>query len=317
MTSKAGSRVIAIEEHYVHPELAATFANWRSGQPASIVDRLLDFNEIRLAEMDQAGIDVQVLSHAPPATQQLGVDKAVPMARRVNDALHQAILRHPTRFAGFAALPTIDPVASADELERAVDKLGFKGAMVHGLTDGRFLDEKPFWPIFERAEALDVPIYVHPAMPHKSVADAYYRDHAVLAGAAWGFGVETATHALRLILSGVFDAYPGLKIILGHLGEGLPFSLWRVNDIVQRTNKLPRSLREYFCEHFYLTTSGNFSIPALQCSMLEMGADRILFSVDWPWASNVDGVRFIESSPISPDDREKMLHGNAERLLRL
>jgi predicted TIM-barrel fold metal-dependent hydrolase len=315
MTTKTGSRIIAIEEHYAHPELTAAFKNW--SQPAAIIDRLLDLNELRLREMDQAGIDVQVLSHASPATQQIDADASITLSRRINDALYETIRGNPTRFAGFGVLPTSDPKAAADELERVVTKLGFKGAMIHGLAQGRFLDEKQFWPIFERAQALDVPLYMHPTKPHQAVVDAYYKDYPVLIGAAWGFGVETATQGLRLCLSGVFDAYPRLKIILGHLGEGIPFSLWRANDVVQREGKLKKSLRQYFCEHFYITTSGNFSFPALQCCMLEMGSDRIIFSVDWPWASNTEGVHFLENCPISLDDREKMLHGNVEKLLRM
>jgi 2,3-dihydroxybenzoate decarboxylase len=317
MTTKTGSRIIAIEEHYAHPQLMDTFGDYRVHQPKSILERLLDLGELRIREMDQAGIDVQVLSHASPATQRLEGDAAVTMARQINDALHETIRQTPERFAGFAVLPTAQPLAAADELERVVGKLGFKGAMIHGQANGLFLDHKKFWPIFERAQALDVPIYIHPTKPHQAVIDAYYKDYPVLIGAAWGFGVETATQGLRLCLSGIFEAYPKLKIILGHLGEGIPFSLWRANDIVQRDTKLPKSLRDYFCEHFYITTSGNFSFPALQCCMLEMGADRIIFSVDWPWASNVEGVHFMENCPISPDDREKMLHGNVERLLRM
>jgi 2,3-dihydroxybenzoate decarboxylase len=267
--------------------------------------------------MDEAGVDVQVLSHASPATQMLDGDGAVSLAAAVNDALHEAVLRHPNRFAGFAVLPTSNPAAAADELERSVTSLGFKGAMIHGLAAKLFLDDKRFWPIFERAAELNVPLYMHPSTPHPAVIEAYYKDYPTLIRAGWGFGVETATQAFRLILSGLFDAYPKLKIILGHLGEGVPFSLWRADSIMTREAKLARSLRDYFCEHFYLTTSANFSFPALQCCILEIGVDRIMFSVDWPWASNLEGVDFIDRLPLSSEDKDKILHGNAERLLRM
>ncbi len=178
-----------------------------------------------------------------PSTQRLDPETAVGLARNVNDRLAQAISPHPDRFAGFAALPTPDPKAAADELERAVTQLRFKGATVHGLTNGVFLDDKRFWPIFERAQALDAPLYVHPAVPHRAVAEAYYQDYLTdfpaLRTAAWGFTVETATHAIRLVLSGVFDVYPDVKIILGHMGEGLPFLLWRINHALSRPGNRP------------------------------------------------------------------------------
>jgi predicted TIM-barrel fold metal-dependent hydrolase len=317
MTTKTGSRVIALEEHYANPEWLEVFKSVKGYQPAAIMDRLLDLGELRIREMDAAGIDVQVLSHTSPATQIGDADSTMRMAVRMNDALAETVRQHPDRFAAFAVLPTPDPAAAADELERVVTKLGFKGAMIHGLTNGVFFDDKRFWPIFARAQELDVPLYIHPSMPHPAVIEAYYKDYPGLIRASWGFGVEAGTQGLRLIMSGVFDAYPRLKIILGHLGEGIPFSLWRTDAYIARDTPLPRRVREYFCEHFYITTSGNFSFPALQCCMLEMGADRIMFSVDYPWSENVEGVAFMESIPVSRDDRDKMLHKNVERLLRL
>jgi 2,3-dihydroxybenzoate decarboxylase len=271
--------------------------------------------------MDEAGIDLQVLSHGAPATQRFDAETGKRLARLANDRLHETVNAHPTRYAGFAALPTADPKASADELERAVTKLGFKGAMVHGLTNGVFFDDKRFWPIFERAEKLDVPLYLHPGLPHPAVVEAYYKDYlkdfpAILT-AAWGFTVETATQGIRLILSGAFDAYPNLKIILGHMGESLPFSLWRIDQGLSRASKMPRTFRDYFCTHFWITTSGNFSTPALLCSMLEMGVDRVLFSVDYPYVMNAPGTKWMDGVPLSAEDKEKILSGNAKRLLRL
>ncbi|MCC6534370.1 MAG: amidohydrolase [Burkholderiales bacterium] len=316
----AGKFVIALEEHYCDEALAATF-DGPEGRAPEIRKRLLDLGELRLSEMDEAGIDLQVISHSAPSAQRLDSESAVRLARGANDRLHQAIARHPDRFAGFAALPTPDPKAAADELERSVTKLGFKGAMVHGLTNGVFFDDKRFWPIMERAQALDVPIYLHPAVPHKAVIDAYYRDYVEkypqITNAAWGFTVETATQGVRMVLSGAFDAYPNLKIILGHLGEGLPFLLWRIDMALNRPGGAPVAFRDAFNRNVWITTSGNFSTPALICSMLEMGVDRILYSVDWPFVRNLPGSRWIQDLQVSNEDREKILSGNAKRLLKL
>jgi 2,3-dihydroxybenzoate decarboxylase len=314
------TQVIALEEHYWDAELAAHF-DGPEARTSALSQRLLDLGALRLKEMDEAGIDVQVLSHASPSTQRLNPETAVELAVRVNDRLRDSIAAYPDRFAGFAVLPTPDPAAAADELERAVTRLGFKGAMVHGLTNGVFFDDQRFWPVFERAQALDVPIYIHPAAPHPAVVEAYYRDYVkdfpALLTAGWGFTVETATQGIRLILSGVFDAYPGLKIILGHMGESLPFSLWRINHALSRPGNQPMPFRDYFCRHFYITTSGNFSTPALLCSMMEIGVDRILFSVDWPFVENPPGTKWMEDVPLCVEDKEKILNGNARRLLKL
>ena len=312
-------QVIAIEEHYFDSEIVNQYDETLK-RPA-LRNRLEDLGAKRLKDMDEAGIDIQVLSHAAPGTHLMDAASAVPLARRANDRLRETIRMNPQRFAGFATLPAIDPEAAADELERAVVRLEMKGAMVHGLTQGLFIDDKRFWPIFERAQALDVPIYVHPAIPHPAVIDAYYKDYAAafpsLVTAGWGFTVETATQGIRLVLSGIFDAYPRLKIILGHLGESLPFSLWRIDQALSRKGNRALSFRDTFCEHFYITTSGNFSNPALLCCVMEMGVDRILFAVDWPYVENRPGTAWMEQVPLCAEDREKILNGNAKRLLRM
>jgi 2,3-dihydroxybenzoate decarboxylase len=312
--------VIALEEHYYDAELAATF-DGPEGRGTEVCRRLLDLGALRLAEMDGAGIDVQVISHGAPSVQRLDAETAVWMAKGANDRLAEAIMRHPDRFAGFAALPTPDPEAAAAELDRAVTTLGFKGAMIHGLTNGVFLDDRRFWPIFERAQALDVPLYLHPAVPHRAVVETYYQDYLsdfpALLTAGWGFTVETATQGIRMVLSGAFEAYPRLKVILGHMGEGLPFLLWRLDQAFSRPGNRPISFREQFSEHVWITTSGNFSTPALICSMLELGVDRILFSVDYPFVQNPPGTAWLQSLQISPDDRAKIASGNARRLLKL
>lgn len=316
-------QVIAIEEHYLDDEVDE-LAGRRGGGGPGVREKLADLGELRIKEMDEAGIDIQVLSHCPQGAQAFAGDEAVALAVRVNDRLKQIVDDRPDRFAAFATLPTQAPAAAADELERCVDKLGFKGAMLHGLTDGRFHDNKEFWPIFERAAALDVPVYIHPGPPHPAVVEAYLKDYAdkysVILGPAWGFTIETATAGLRLVLSGVCDAYPNLKIILGHMGEGLPFLLWRIDYTLTnfaRETSEAIAFRDIFCEHFYITTSGNFSNPALLCSAMEMGMDRILFSVDWPYVENKPGTDWMREITWGREDREKILSGNAKALLKM
>src|SRR5712671_1944241 len=310
--------IIALEEHYLDPEVKQYGG---PGAGPEIVQRLDDLSVLRLKEMDEAGIDIQVLSHSIPGLQGVDAATGVPLARRVNDRLHEAVQRHPDRFAAFAALPTADPKAAADELERTVTRLGFKGAMIHGLTNGVFHDDKRFWPIFERAQALDVPLYMHPGIPQPAIIETYYKEYYQqypnLLRAAWGFTVETATQAIRLILGGVFEAHPRLKIILGHLGEGLPFYLWRINMGLTRDGAGPTWFRDTFSEHFWITTSGFFSDPALLCCMMEMGIDRILFSIDYPFVDNQPGAKWLETLPLSGEDKEKLLNGNVKRLLKM
>jgi predicted TIM-barrel fold metal-dependent hydrolase len=315
-------KIIALEEHYWDKEVASHFKErGPEMRIPALQERLYDLGALRLKEMDEAGIDLQILSHGAPATQRIDAEAAVPLARGANDRLHEVVQKNRGRFEGFAVLPTANPKAAADELERAVMKLGFKGAMIHGLTNDLFIDDKRFWPIFERAQALDVPLYMHPAVPHKAVIEAYYKDYLDqfpgLMTAAWGFGVETATQGIRLVLSGVFEKCPRLKIILGHLGEGLPFYLWRIDMALARQGNRSTPFRDTFREHFWITTSGNFSTPSLLCCVMEMGVDRILFSVDYPFVPNPPGVKWMEQVPLGPEDRAKILNGNATRLLKL
>jgi predicted TIM-barrel fold metal-dependent hydrolase len=318
--------VIALEEHYADPVVQAAAPQGDGGRPgrspmSSVFQRLPDLGEVRLREMDEAGIDVQVLSHIPSPVQQLNPETAVELAIGANNRLAEAIARHPDRLAGFAALPTPDPQAAAEELERCVRSLGFRGAMVHGRSQGLFHDDEPFYPIFERAEALDVPIYLHPGPPHPAVSEAYYQDYVEafpwLTSAAWGYTIDTANQAMRMILSGLFDRFPGLKVILGHLGEGLPFLLDRMDEAFKREGSRPVEFKKTFCEHFYVTTSGFFSTPALLCTILQMGIDRVMFSVDWPFVENLPGMRWMETVPLSDEDKAKMFNANARRLLKI
>jgi predicted TIM-barrel fold metal-dependent hydrolase len=285
-----------------------------------IVKQIADLGEERLRHMDAAGIDLQVLSFGQPGPQGFAADIAIPMARDANDILAAAVAKHPGRFAGFAALPTADPHAAARELERCVTELGFKGAMIHGHTQGAFLDEKKFWVIFEAAEKLGVPIYLHPAMPHPDAVKAYFAPYEELQGSAWGFAIDTSCHFLRIVFAGVFDAYPGLKMILGHLGEGLPFAMHRLNDhsvFSARRRGLKKAPIEYLRDNLVVTTSGNWYEPAFVCTLLALGADNILFAVDWPYEANNVGIEFLRKLSISEADREKIAHLNAERLLRI
>jgi 2,3-dihydroxybenzoate decarboxylase len=270
--------------------------------------------------MDAAGVDVQVLSFGSPGPQNFDAATAIPMARDANDRLYEAMQAHPDRFAGFAALATAAPEVAADELERCVTKLGFKGTMIHGHTQGSFLDERKYWPIFERAAALDVPIYLHPTYPHPDAVKAYFGGYEELARAGWGFAIDTSTHFLRIVFAGVFDAYPKLQFILGHLGEGLPFAMHRLNDHTYRSAKrrgLQRTPLEYLKQNMLVTTSGNWYPPAFLCTMLALGVDNILFAIDWPYEPNTAGMRFLDELTISDADKEKIAHGNAERILRM
>ena len=321
-------RIIAIEEHVttaLYEELPA-----RSGRSNTLAERskrlghdiaseLRNISNTRIAAMNEAGIDVQVLSLTIPGGQGLDAATAIKITRDANDRMADAAKAHPGRFAAFAALPTPDVAAAVKELERTVATLGFKGAMINGHTNGEFLDDKKFWPIFEAAQSLDVPIYLHPRDPHPG-AKFYFAGYPELATAAWGFTLDTVSHFLRLIFAGVFDTFPRLQFILGHLGEGIPFFLDRLEDHTHdavRRRGLKKSAAQVMRENVYVTTSGNFSTAAFQCTRDVLGLDRIIFSVDWPYESNKIGVDFLNHLPLAPAEKEKLAHGNATRLLKL
>ncbi len=321
MPTPSGTPVIALEEHYWDEELVNHLSGAEGTRSKDLLQRLYDLSDVRLREMDEAGIDMQILSHGAPSGQKLEADVAASLIRRVNDRLAVAVARNPSRLQGFAALPTIVPEAAADELERCVSEHKFHGAMVHGLTNGLFLDDKRFWPIFARAEKLDVPIYLHPSFPDGRVVDAYYKDYIndypMVMRAAWGYTVEAATQAIRLVLSGVFNEYPNLKFVIGHMGETLPFLLWRIDQALSRPGQESLSFRKTFCDHFWITTSGNFSTPALLCSMQEIGIDKIMFAVDWPFVANPPAMKWMKELQISQADKDKIFGGNAKKLFRL
>jgi predicted TIM-barrel fold metal-dependent hydrolase len=242
------------------------------------------------------------------------------MARDANERLFEVTKKYPGRFAGFAALPSADPEAAAGELERCVRKLGFVGAMIHSHQQGEFLDAKKYWVIWETAERLGVPIYLHPALPHPEVVKAYFQGYEELARAGWGFAVDTSCHFLRILFGGVFDAYPSLKIILGHLGEGLPFAMHRLNahtHAAAARRGLKKTPLEYLRDNLVVTTSGNWYEPAFVCTLLALGIDNILFAIDWPYEANRTGMEYLRKLSLSDDDRAKLAHRNAERLLKI
>jgi predicted TIM-barrel fold metal-dependent hydrolase len=289
-----------------------------------LIDQLCDIGEGRIADLDAAGIDVQVLSLTAPGVEQLAPVDAVAFARATNDTLAQAVRRHPDRLAGFAALPTPDPDAAADELRRAVGEHGFKGALINGHSRGRYLDDKVFWPILACAEELQVPLYLHPTPPPPStIKDLYEGNYGpeiagVLATAAWGWHIDTALHVLRLILSGALDRYPDLQLVIGHLGETLPFMLPRLERALPtQLSNLDRPVGAYLRENVHYTFSGFNWTPAFLDLLLQVGADRIMFSTDHPYAPMTQARSFLDQLPVSAADKERIAHGNAERLLRL
>lgn len=313
-------KIIAVEEHFMHSTLANHLGH-DAKQPTNIRDRLFDFTGIRISEMDSAGIDVQILSHQSPGSQRLPDEVAIEACENVNNALAHVIEENSNRFLGFSMLPTNLPNAAAAELKRSVEELGLKGAMIHGLSAGRMVDEEFFWPIFSQAEKLNVPIYLHPALPDQAVTVRYYspydESHPMLTRAAWGFGVEAGTQAIRMILSGIFDKHPNLRIILGHLGEALPFWLPRIQESLSRANGQQINFEQIFKSNFWITTSGFFSDSALELCLKVLDKDRILFAVDWPYASNQSGVNWLKKSQIDNETKEAIFFNNAKKLLKI
>lgn len=335
---------IALEEHFISPAYAQHVRELQRkaagvGTPsefealladpvmqrgiAAVEAKLADVGEDRLAAMDAYGIDMQVLSLSTPTFPAIqgesDTNLAVSMARQANEYLAERVRQHPDRFAGFAALPLQDPKAAVDELERAITQLNFKGALVNGHTNGEYLDERKFWGVWERAEQLGVPIYLHPA---DSPGDQMkiYEGYPGLRSAVWNWTVETATHALRIICSGIFDAFPKSTLLLGHMGEALPYTLQRIDEGWRGTpqSKQLHNPPSYYIKHnVMITTSANCSPEALTCALLAVGADHLLFSADYPYAPLDRRTQFVETAPLSEIDREKICHLNAERLLKL
>jgi predicted TIM-barrel fold metal-dependent hydrolase len=327
-------RVVALEEHFTVPALVGRIdrdaIRRRGFQPRKApksgpnpIDLLPEIGERRLQSMDEAGITLQVLSNTGPGPDLVPGPDGIAIAREMNDHLATAVARHPTRFAGFAVLPMQSPDAAASELVRAVRELGFLGALVNGTTEGRFLDHPCYEALLASAVELDVPIYIHPHLAPEPVRRAYYSDlpdgaGRVLEGPGWGWHSETAIQILRLVLSGVLDRHRRLKLIIGHMGEMLPMMLARADEVFSLdVDHLSRPISRAILDQVWLTTSGIFTEPPFLAALKTFGIDRIMFSVDYPYAPNDRGRAFLDRLSLSPIDMAKLCHGNADRLLKL
>ena len=321
-------RKIGLEEHFAIPDTLNDSKGFLGDHVwPELEKRLLDMQEYRLSHMDRHGMQMMILSLNAPAIQAIpDVKKATQLARKANDFLAGEVRKRPDRFQAFAALAMQDPDGATRELVRCVKELGFRGALVNGFSSIEkeamvYLDDRRYDGFWAECAKLDVPFYLHPRNPLPS-ASQIYEGHPWLLGPTWAFGQETAVHALRLMASGLFDRHPRLQIVLGHLGEGLPYSIWRVDHRNAWTKAPPRypakkKLGDYFRANFHLTTSGNFRTQTLLDAILEVGADRILFSTDWPFENVDHAADWFDACPISELDRLKIGRSNAERLFKL
>ena len=324
-------RIITLEEHFATPrffdgpgrDLKDQAEKFNSARALKLIPQLCDLGDNRIAKMDAAGIDMQIVSLTAPGVEQLEATDAIALASETNDFVADAIKKHPARFGGFAALPTMVPDKAAQELERRVRGQKFAGAIINGHTSGRYLDDKFFWPILEAAEQLGAPIYLHPTRPPQPVIEASFSGFSSLvgetfSGPGWGWHIETAVHVIRLILGGVFDRFPKLQIVIGHLGEGLPGMFQRLDVMSPAATRLKRPITFYLKENVHYTFSGFFFPPTFLALLLELGGvDRMMFSVDHPYQSMTEGRAFLEQLPVSKADKARIAHGNAEKLFRL
>ena len=320
-------RIVTLEEHVLTPGFAAATRRLRSALPRGLRARmepaLLDMGEGRLRAMDEAGISLQVLSLAADGLHELASDEATALAIDANDRVAEAVRAHPDRFAGFATVALTNIDEAVREMYRATGKLGFAGVMLYGTTEGMLLDDERFEPVWAAASDLGVLVYLHPAPLPLAVEQAYYSglpDNMghLLAIAAWDWHAETGLQVLRLIVSGLFDRHPNLQVIVGHMGENLPSSIARAGVVLDlMAQNLRHPVETYFHKHFWITTSGYFTVPPFQCALEVVGIDRMLFSIDYPFSSNGRGRSFLNSLDLAPEDREKLAHGNADHLLRL
>jgi predicted TIM-barrel fold metal-dependent hydrolase len=315
-------KIIALEEHMLPRDILES-AGLSLGNPMKRRAKELDDLPARLQIMDDAGIDVQILSAVGQFIQELEPPTSIAVSRQVNDRMAKTVSDHPDRFRAFATLPMADPQGAVVEFRRAIEELGFVGAMIHGQTSGRFLDHPSFQPVLECAEEFGVPIYLHPGLPPSAVREAYFSGlepplATLLATGGWGWHAECGMHVLRMIVDGVFERHPALQLIVGHMGEGLPFSLIRADDVLTPMLKgHALSVAETAQRNLHITTSGYMSVAPLQCALAVFGVDRIMFSVDYPFSATDKAVDFLNQAPISPADRVKIASGNAQRLLRL
>ncbi len=317
-------RIIAVEEHMFPRDVAAAAGLDLGPRAERRADALDELGAERLRIMDEAGVDIQVLSAALGGViQSLEPERAVEFSRMLNDRLTDAVATHPTRFKAFASLPMSAPQRAVGELRRAVEDLGHVGAMIHGQTNGVFLDDPSVRPILGAAEQLGVPIYLHPARPPPAVREAYFSglepDIALgLATAGWGWHAECGMHVLRMVVGGVFEDLPNLQVIVGHMGENLPFSLTRSEEMMGAALEgTSIGITETVLGHVHITTCGYHTEAPLACALTVFGADRMMFSIDHPFGDSARATAFLRSAPVSSDERDKIAHGNAERLLRL
>jgi predicted TIM-barrel fold metal-dependent hydrolase len=313
--------LIALEEHLLPADLVDQV--WQTSMaPHALSAQLADVDGQRLRAMDDAGIDMQVLSVTAPGSQQVPTEAAAELSRALNDRCAEAIAAHPDRFNAFATLPTQDPGAAIVEAKRAITELGFCGVVINGHTQGRFLDAPEFDELLSAIEELDAPIYLHPTYPPQRVAEVYFsglpgETGRALATAAWGWHAETGLHVLRLAAAGVFARHPNLQIVVGHMGENLPFSLMRADTVLGKADPDAPSVADVIREHVHITICGYTTTPPLLCALQVFGADRIMFSSDYPFGDPVEHSKFLAEAPISPADRDKIAYRNAQQLFRL
>ena len=320
-------KTITLEEHFLtetYVRATAEYSAKMGMQFPEMQTKLLDLGAGRIAAMDEGGVDLQVMSLVAFGLEGLSAEEGTVVAREVNDELASAVSVHPDRLAGFATVALKEVDEATKELERCVSGLGFRGVMVNGTVDGLFLDDVRFLPFFEAAAALDVPVYLHPAPPPEPVREAYYSGlpgelGRMLSIAGWGWHSETALHTLRLIVSGLFDKVPGLQLIIGHMGEGVPFALARSSGMLSGAAKLKQTVAEYFKTNIHMTTSGYFTLPPLECALEVVGIERMMYSVDYPFSANTKGKDFLEkvASVLSAAEMQMFVGGNAAKVLRL
>ncbi len=285
------------------------------------LDGLLDVEQARLGEMDKYGVDMAVLALTAPGVQMFDADTACELATLANDRLAEVIARHPDRFVGLASMAPHSPKRAAKEMERAINQLKFNGFMINSHTNNEYLDNPKYWPLLEAAEALDRPIYIHPRAASDGMSGPL-RDYG-MDSAMWGYGVEVGTHAVRMMAGGVFDQFPKLKIIIGHMGEAVHFWLWRINfmntraQAIGRAKKTKLSMAEYFHNNFAITTSGVEDPIALDYSIRKLGVDNVMWAIDYPYQPTGPAVAFMDAAPLSDEDKAKVYGGNAERIFHI